>query len=60
MDFSYSEEQEAVRELSVRIFTDQATHERLKELEADADEHGPSIASSGGTGRRRPARHRAR
>jgi hypothetical protein len=28
MDFSYSEEQEAVRELSVRIFTDQATHER--------------------------------
>ena len=41
MDFSYSEEQEAVRELSVRIFTDQATHERLKELEADADEHGP-------------------
>jgi len=24
MDFSYSEEQEAVRELSVRIFTDQA------------------------------------
>jgi len=25
MDFSYSEEQEAVRELSVRIFTDQAT-----------------------------------
>lgn len=37
MDFSFSEEQEAVRELSDRIFTDLSTHERLRELESDAD-----------------------
>ena len=37
MDFSFSEEQEAVRELADRIFTDLSTHERLRELEADAD-----------------------
>jgi alkylation response protein AidB-like acyl-CoA dehydrogenase len=37
MDFSFSEEQEAVRELADRIFTDLATHERLRELESDAD-----------------------
>ena len=30
MDFSFSEEQEAVRELAGRIFTDLATHERLR------------------------------
>ena len=29
MDFDYSEEQEAVRELAGRIFTERATHERL-------------------------------
>ena len=33
MDFSYSEEQEAVRELADRIFDDLATHERLRALE---------------------------
>jgi acyl-CoA dehydrogenase len=37
MDFSFSEEQEAVRELADRIFTDLATHERLREFESDAD-----------------------
>ncbi len=37
MDFSFSEEQEAVRELADRIFTDLATHERLREIEAEPD-----------------------
>ena len=37
MDFSFTEEQEAVRELAGRIFTDLSTHERLRELEAEAD-----------------------
>ena len=34
MDFSLTEEQEAVRELATRIFSDLATHERTKEAEA--------------------------
>jgi len=34
VDFSFSEEQEAVRELAERIFGDLSTHERLKDLEA--------------------------
>ena len=33
MDFSYSEEQEAVRELARQIFSDRTSHERSKELE---------------------------
>jgi 3-oxocholest-4-en-26-oyl-CoA dehydrogenase beta subunit len=37
MDFSFSEEQEAVRELAGRIVTDLATHERLREIESDPD-----------------------
>jgi acyl-CoA dehydrogenase len=37
MDFSFSEEQEAVRELAGRIFTDLSTHDRLRELEADPE-----------------------
>ena len=41
MDFTYSEEQEAVRQLAGQIFTDRVTHERLKELEADAGDDGP-------------------
>ena len=41
MDFTYSEEQEAVRHLADQIFTDRVTHERLKELEADAGDDGP-------------------
>ncbi|MHB1711758.1 MAG: acyl-CoA dehydrogenase family protein [Acidimicrobiales bacterium] len=35
MDFSFNEEQQAVRELADRIFTDLATHERLRSFEAD-------------------------
>ncbi len=35
MDFSFSEEQEAVRDLAGRIFTDLATHDRLRELESE-------------------------
>src|SRR5580658_3654021 len=41
MDFSYSEEQEAVRELAGRIFTERATHERLKAIEVAAADEGP-------------------
>ena len=41
MDFSYSEEQEAVRELAGRIFTERVTHERLKEIEQADAEEGP-------------------
>jgi 3-oxocholest-4-en-26-oyl-CoA dehydrogenase beta subunit len=37
MDFSFSEEQEAVRDLAARIFSDLATHERLKDLESEPD-----------------------
>jgi alkylation response protein AidB-like acyl-CoA dehydrogenase len=37
MDFSFSEEQEAVRELAGRIFTDLATHERLRDIETESD-----------------------
>jgi len=37
MDFSFSEEQEAVRELADRIFTDLSNQERLRELEAEVD-----------------------
>ena len=41
MDFTYSEEQEAVRELAGQIFADRSTHERLKEIEAAAGAEGP-------------------
>jgi alkylation response protein AidB-like acyl-CoA dehydrogenase len=34
VDFSFTEEQEAVRELAARIFSDLSTPERLKEIEA--------------------------
>ncbi len=37
MDFSFSEEQEAVRELAGRILTDLATNERLREIESEPD-----------------------
>jgi len=37
MDFSFSEEQEAVRELADRIFTDLSTQERLRELELEPE-----------------------
>ncbi len=41
MDFDYSEEQEAVRQLAGQIFGERATHDRLKEVEAAAGEEGP-------------------
>jgi alkylation response protein AidB-like acyl-CoA dehydrogenase len=41
MDFTYSEEQEAVRELAGRIFTERSTHERLRDIEAAAGDDGP-------------------
>ncbi len=41
MDFTYSEEQEAVRQLAGQIFDERATHERLKEVEASAGDEGP-------------------
>ncbi len=33
MDFSFTEDQQAVRDLAVQIFSDCCTHERSKELE---------------------------
>jgi alkylation response protein AidB-like acyl-CoA dehydrogenase len=41
MDFSYSEEQEAVRQLAGQIFGERSTHERLKQVEATAADDGP-------------------
>src|SRR6202034_4327680 len=41
MDFNYSEEQEAVRELAGQIFGERSTHERLKQIEAEAGDEGP-------------------
>jgi alkylation response protein AidB-like acyl-CoA dehydrogenase len=41
MDFTYSEEQEAVRQLADQIFGERSTHDRLKQVEAEADDHGP-------------------
>ena len=41
MDFAYGEEQEAVKELADRIFTERSTPERLKAVEAAADAGGP-------------------
>jgi alkylation response protein AidB-like acyl-CoA dehydrogenase len=37
MDFSYSEEQEAVRDLARAIFEDHVSHERLKQLESSGE-----------------------
>ena len=41
MDFSLDEEQQAVRDLASRIFTERATPERLRELELADDPAGP-------------------
>ncbi len=41
MDFTYSEEQEAVRQLAGQIFSERSTHERLKAVEAAAGDEGP-------------------
>jgi alkylation response protein AidB-like acyl-CoA dehydrogenase len=40
MDFSFTEEQEAVRDLSRQIFADNCEHERLTALERDQDGDG--------------------
>ena len=37
MDFSFTEEQEAVRDLATRILTDLATSERLRTFESEPD-----------------------
>jgi alkylation response protein AidB-like acyl-CoA dehydrogenase len=51
VDFSLTEEQEAVRELAARIFSDLATPERLKEVEATEERFDAKLwgelASSG-------------
>ena len=58
MDFNYSEEQEAVRQLAGQIFGERSTHERLKQIEAAAGDDGPVRPRPlAGAGRRRPARH---
>ncbi|HEY1651160.1 MAG TPA: acyl-CoA dehydrogenase family protein [Acidimicrobiales bacterium] len=41
MDFTYSEEQEAVRQLAGQIFGERSTHERLKQIETEAGDDGP-------------------
>ena len=41
MDFNYSEEQEAVRQLAGQIFGERSTHDRLKQVEAAAGDDGP-------------------
>jgi alkylation response protein AidB-like acyl-CoA dehydrogenase len=41
MDFTYSEEQDAVRQLAAQIFGERSTHERLKQIEAEAGDEGP-------------------
>ena len=41
MDFNYSEEQEAVRQLAGQICGELSTHERLKQVEAAAGDDGP-------------------
>ncbi len=41
MDFTYNEEQEAVRGLADRLFDELATHERCREVELAATESGP-------------------
>ncbi len=41
MDFGYSEEQEAVRQLAGQIFGERSTHDRLKEVESAAGDDGP-------------------
>ncbi len=41
MDFNYSEEQDAVRQLAAQICGERSTHERLKQVEAEAGDEGP-------------------
>ena len=55
MDFTYSEEQEAVRELAGQIFTDRVTPERLKQLETEEGDEGLRPQAVGRACRRRAA-----
>ncbi|HEX3794485.1 MAG TPA: acyl-CoA dehydrogenase family protein [Acidimicrobiales bacterium] len=41
MDFTYSEEQDAVRQLAAQIFGERSTHERLRAIETAAADEGP-------------------
>jgi alkylation response protein AidB-like acyl-CoA dehydrogenase len=41
MDFTYSEEQNAVRELAAQILNERSTHERLRTIETAAADEGP-------------------
>ena len=41
MDFNYSEEEEAVRQLAAQIFSERSTHDRLKQVETEAGDDGP-------------------
>src|SRR5580704_3571370 len=41
MDFNYSEEQEAVSQLAAQIFSERSSHDRLKQVEAEAGADGP-------------------
>jgi 3-oxocholest-4-en-26-oyl-CoA dehydrogenase beta subunit len=41
VDFNFSEEQEAVKQLAGQIFGERSTHERLKQVEAEAGDEGP-------------------
>ncbi len=43
VDFSYSPEQEAIRELVRRIFADHSNHERLREVEASSDGYDTAL-----------------
>ena len=56
MDFSFTEEQEAVRQLAEQVFTGTATVERVKEVEASEDRDRPRALE--GAGHDRAARHR--
>jgi alkylation response protein AidB-like acyl-CoA dehydrogenase len=43
MDFSFTEEQEAVRDLAKQIMEDKSTHERLKEIDSSEDRFDKSL-----------------
>ena len=43
MDFSFSDDQQEIRDLAARIFGDLSTHERLKEVEASGDAYDAKL-----------------
>ena len=57
MDFSFTEDQEALRQLARKIFDDHCTHERLKAIEATPDWFDRDAV--GGARQGEPARRRA-